>query len=67
MQKYIEMLETEINRLMETEKQHGRVNIGVEQQLHFLLENRRHAIELADEYRERGKTFDNKPPSRFPS
>ena len=45
MHKYIEMLDYEIEKLVSMEKQRGRVNPGAEQQLHFLFENRKHAME----------------------
>ena len=50
MHKYIKMLDDEINRLTDTEKRRGHVSAGTEQYLHFLFENRRHAME----YMERG-------------
>ena len=47
--KYIEILDKEIERLISEEVQRARVNPGAEQQLHFLFENRRHAMEWAGE------------------
>ena len=43
MHRYIEMLDCEIERLTGLEKQHSRVNPGIEQQLHVLFENHKHA------------------------
>ena len=45
MNKYIELLDSEIERLTGIEKQRNHVNMGVERELHILFENRRNAEE----------------------
>ena len=48
MQKYIDLLEVEINKLIEQEEKRGQINHGTEQVLHFLFENKKHVMELME-------------------
>jgi|GEM_PF-6537151 len=47
---YIDMLDCEIERLVGMEKHHGKINMSVEQRLHILFENRKHAARMMDGY-----------------
>lgn len=52
MQKYIEMLDCEIDRLVRAEIQRGRLNMGFEQLIHLLSENRKNAMKRMEAHQQ---------------
>ena len=59
MEKYIEILEKEIEELTEMEKKNGRVNMGVEQRLHILFENCKHAKDFHSKHSDHMRESDS--------